>query len=315
MAIGTLPSGCHKQRELLIRRQIFTAFTLIELLVVIAIIAILAAILFPVFARAKDAAKATASISNSKQISTAMLMYNHDYDDYFIIGGQWHSDDPDACKRYASWYMPWTGLLEGYKKNLQVTDSPSVGPTTVPYTFSALNTCTTRRQCSLLYPTYGYNMTYLSPSYATDFKITSISSGAVERPASQVMLTEIWSPNNTKFGVFAAGSDTYYISFGSSEVPDGTSPQAGLPKPTSFDGWGISAIRNIQIPTEQEGRYAAGVAFRVTRMTPVTFADGHVKRMTPEQLAIGTNWRSGVTNKGQVTRILNGTYLWDPRGL
>jgi prepilin-type N-terminal cleavage/methylation domain-containing protein len=59
------------------------AFTLIELLVVIAIIAILAAILFPVFAQAKTAAKKTAGISNQKQIGTAMQIYMADYDDYY----------------------------------------------------------------------------------------------------------------------------------------------------------------------------------------------------------------------------------------
>src|SRR5215217_67863 len=57
------------------------AFTLIELLVVIAIIAILAAILFPVFAQAKEAAKKTATLSNAKQLGTAMLIYESDYDD------------------------------------------------------------------------------------------------------------------------------------------------------------------------------------------------------------------------------------------
>ncbi len=55
-------------------------FTLIELLVVIAIIAILAAILFPVFAQAKAAAKKTVCLSNFKQIDTAMLMYSSDND-------------------------------------------------------------------------------------------------------------------------------------------------------------------------------------------------------------------------------------------
>lgn len=59
------------------------AFTLIELLVVIAIIAILAAILFPVFAQAKAAAKKTAALSNLKQNAVATLMYNTDYDDVF----------------------------------------------------------------------------------------------------------------------------------------------------------------------------------------------------------------------------------------
>ena len=61
------------------------AFTLIELLVVIAIIAILAAILFPVFAQAKAAAKKIASLSNLKQVGTGMQIYLADYDDNFPI--------------------------------------------------------------------------------------------------------------------------------------------------------------------------------------------------------------------------------------
>lgn len=62
-----------------------SAFTLIELLVVIAIIAILAAILFPVFARAKVAAKGAATISNQKQLALGVHMYAADYDDWTVL--------------------------------------------------------------------------------------------------------------------------------------------------------------------------------------------------------------------------------------
>ena len=58
-------------------------FTLIELLVVIAIIAILAAILFPVFAQAREAARKTQCLSNTKQIGTAYMMYLQDFDETF----------------------------------------------------------------------------------------------------------------------------------------------------------------------------------------------------------------------------------------
>ena len=67
------------------------AFTLIELLVVIAIIAILAAILFPVFAQAKTAAKKTAALSNVKQTGTATLIYMGDFDDYLPAGGNYYA--------------------------------------------------------------------------------------------------------------------------------------------------------------------------------------------------------------------------------
>src|SRR5688572_7516015 len=70
------------------------AFTLIELLVVIAIIAILAAILFPVFAQAKNAAKKTSDLSNLKQLGTAEQIYLADYDDVYHSPAHYDSPTP-----------------------------------------------------------------------------------------------------------------------------------------------------------------------------------------------------------------------------
>jgi prepilin-type N-terminal cleavage/methylation domain-containing protein len=83
------------------------AFTLIELLVVIAIIAILAAILFPVFAQAKEAAKKTSSLSNVKQTGLASFMYVNDYDDTMPTI---NSD--------------WTDYIYPYTKNVDLFLSP-----------------------------------------------------------------------------------------------------------------------------------------------------------------------------------------------
>jgi prepilin-type N-terminal cleavage/methylation domain-containing protein len=82
--------------------RINRAFTLIELLVVIAIIAILAAILFPVFAQAKLAAKKAASLSNVKQIALGLLMYTNDYDDLFS-NSEWGAGNTSNNPIYTNW--------------------------------------------------------------------------------------------------------------------------------------------------------------------------------------------------------------------
>lgn len=93
------------------------AFTLIELLVVIAIIAILAAILFPVFAQAKLAAKKTQNLSNGKQLTLAFLMYANDYDDRLNVAT--NSEAPEF-QDYGSYEF----ALQPYIKNWDIFYDP-----------------------------------------------------------------------------------------------------------------------------------------------------------------------------------------------
>jgi len=103
------------------------AFTLIELLVVIAIIAILAAILFPVFAQAKFAAKKTVDLSNTKQIGLAVKLYLADYDDTMPIFYAYNSR-PNIYTPPA--HHGTEVLLLPYTKNQELFKSPldSGGP-------------------------------------------------------------------------------------------------------------------------------------------------------------------------------------------
>jgi prepilin-type N-terminal cleavage/methylation domain-containing protein len=101
------------------KRQKTSAFTLIELLVVIAIIAILAAILFPVFAQAKRAAKGSVALSDAKQMGLAQIMYTNDYDDSFA----------PVVEFETAWAMtPWSYLQQPYMKSWSILLDPT-GPT------------------------------------------------------------------------------------------------------------------------------------------------------------------------------------------
>src|SRR5579862_8326471 len=104
-------------------------FTLIELLVVIAIIAILAAILFPVFARAREQARRTSCLSNMKQIGTALFMYAQDYDET-LPERYGNCCGPSTFYDYETYNgvgyeRTWKNMLYPYIKNLQVFQCPS----------------------------------------------------------------------------------------------------------------------------------------------------------------------------------------------
>jgi prepilin-type N-terminal cleavage/methylation domain-containing protein/prepilin-type processing-associated H-X9-DG protein len=125
-------------------RQSRSGFTLIELLVVIAIIAILAAILFPVFAKARESARQSSCLSNHRQYATATLMYIQDYDEVFPMSAYLNTQDFSVATFY------WA--VDPYVKNKQLTQCPSeplamkltdvVGnpsPNTPPFTSYAVN--------------------------------------------------------------------------------------------------------------------------------------------------------------------------------
>ena len=130
------------------RRARKSAFTLIELLVVIAIIAILAAILFPVFAQAREKARQISCLSNLKQIGLGTMMYVQDYDETYPCG--WHpAPGGDA------WRSMWRVCLQPYVQKYGNQNDPydSSG-----YTSGSIYSCPSQPANSSFGPTsYGYN--------------------------------------------------------------------------------------------------------------------------------------------------------------
>jgi prepilin-type N-terminal cleavage/methylation domain-containing protein/prepilin-type processing-associated H-X9-DG protein len=239
------------------------AFTLIELLVVIAIIAILAAILFPVFAQAREKARSISCVSNLKQLSLSVLMYSQDYDEVFPTGLQndW-------------WDNTWYRITAPYVKNTQVYRCPSDPLGTVPAGF-------TWAAPRLSYVSNGY-MQYDGAKWSVYglmgmaqpgwMGTISRSQAAVTKPAETIMISErahvwptvandpgdvlMWGP-----GCMITGVNWWDTSGGPGVLPDGSK----------------AITANKYDPAGQNG----GVMPIHSEMANFAFADGHVKAMRP----------------------------------
>jgi prepilin-type N-terminal cleavage/methylation domain-containing protein len=183
------------------------AFTLIELLVVIAIIAILAAILFPVFAQAKAAAKTTSSISNLKQLGLGVHMYSGDYDDRtpgafqcgyvandLWCGADWWNGQSDR-------FVTWSTLVWPYLKNGQITMDAAgntavatLPPTTGSYNWGRYTSFSANRLGFFEYDHYDSGGNYLIE------KGRVIS--AQENLSTRAMFVTARDPRATTFGAF-----------------------------------------------------------------------------------------------------------------
>ena len=150
-------------------------FTLIELLVVIAIIAILAAILFPVFARAREKARQTSCLSNVKQLTLGILMYAQDYDERLPFG--YNGPQPRTGVMFQ--VMP-------YVKNDDIHNCPS----------ASHNSITTNY---LGHRSYGYNQNI----FATGTTPATIKLATIKRPAEITMLGDVCHDQNACFRLYS----------------------------------------------------------------------------------------------------------------
>ena len=289
-----------------------TGFTLIELLVVIAIIAILAAILFPVFAQARESARKTSCLSNGKQWATASVMYVQDYDETLVPCYNHVPLLRDDGSTYRT-ATPWPGLLQPYVKNKAMALCPDMKD--LSFAGDASNSAR-----KILYCAYGLNYGYLSKFAGADpgdasgasYLWQALSLAAINRPAQTVLMVDAVGVNYAD----AAHTMVYGPPFAS--MVD--APDAYLSPSIFFgNGWG-NDTSDFTAYYDYPGYGGAsfrhsGSGWKANTMPDgganTVFADGHAKFYKVGALAGGTTYDP--TKPGQQVHVIDkNAYLWDP---